>query len=275
MPEQKPRRFRSLRGPRVAPRRLAPEEKLDLIGHLDELRRRLLICLGAIAVAFVVTYIFHAHIVRALNRPLDSSHLKPVTFGVVEPFMTSIKVSLYAALGVSMPIVLWQLWSFVAPIFQRGTQRAVYGYVFASTVLAAAGIAFGYLLALPAAVHFLVHYDDSLYHIEVRASDYYSFAALAILACGIVFELPIVIISLVRFGVLTTQKLRSNRRIGYVVMAVVAVCLPGVDPITTTFEMIPLMLLYEGTIWAAVLLDRGWKRSEWQRAAAEFDERAS
>jgi sec-independent protein translocase protein TatC len=155
-----------------------------------------------------------------------------------------------------MPIVLYQVWAFFAPAFDVGTQRVVVGLAAFAAFLAAAGLAFGYLVALPAAVKFLTHYDDHIYNIQIRAKDYLSFASVVLFAVTVVFEVPIVILGLVKIRVLSSAKLRRNRRIGYVVMAALAVALPGVDPVTTTFEMVPLMLLFEGSIWLAVLLER-------------------
>jgi sec-independent protein translocase protein TatC len=121
------------------------------------------------------------------------------------------------------------------------------------------------LLALPAAAHFLAHYDSTDYRQFIRARDYISFAAKVLIAMAIVFELPIFVVGLTRTGILTTQKLRRNRRIGYFIVVCVAVALPGVDPVTTTMEAIPLVILYEGSIWLSLLLDRRAARA---RAAA-------
>src|ERR671937_767592 len=122
-----------------------------------------------------------------------------------------------------------------------------------------AGVAFAYSLALPAAVHFLTNYDTSLYHIQIRARDYISFSMLVLVACSVVFELPIYVLALVRLGILTTATLRRNRRLGYVIVAAVAVALPGVDPVTTTLEAVPLIVLYELSIWLSVVLEKRWR----------------
>src|SRR6266540_3780448 len=122
-------------------------------------------------------------------------------------------------------------------------------------------LAFAYWLVLPAAVHFLTNYDENLYTIQVRASYYYSFAAFMLVAIALVFELPIFVLALVRLGVLTTATLRRNRRIGYVVMVVIAIALPTIDPVSLLFEAVPLLLLYELSIWLAVLMERRWQRS--------------
>jgi sec-independent protein translocase protein TatC len=250
------------------PRRLRPGEEATLYEHLGELRARLVICLLAVGVAFVVAFVFHDHLVRALEHALPANRRHLITFGVAEPFMTSLWVSLWAGFALALPVVLWQVWSFLAPAFELHTQRTVAVFVISASLLMACGLAFAYYLALPAAVHFLTNYDSNLYDINVRARDYISFALLVMAAVGVVFELPIVVLSLVRLRVLTTQKLRRNRRLGYVIVAAVAVALPGVDPVTTTLEAIPLIALYEATIWVAVIFERRWRPATAEPAKA-------
>ena len=125
-----------------------------------------------------------------------------------------------------------------------------------------AGIVFGYFVALPAAVHYLTNYDKNLYDIRIRARDYYSFATMVMLAMALVFELPILVIALVRLGILSTARLRRERRLGYFIVACIAVALPGIDPVTTVIEAIPLVILYELSIWLSVLLERRAARME-------------
>ena len=117
---------------------------------------------------------------------------------------------------------------------------------------------FGYRVALPAALHFLTNYDNSIYNVQIRAADFISFSVLVLAACGAVFELPIVVLGLVRVGALTSKKLRSNRRIGYMIVAAIGVALPGVDPVTTIVETIPLAILFEASIWLSVFFERRW-----------------
>ena len=241
------------------PRRLAHSEPAELVDHLGELRARLLVSLAALAGGFAVGYAFHASLIGLLNEALPTDRRHPVTLGVTEPFMTSIKVSLYAGFALALPVLLWQAWSFFAPAVAAGTQRVLGWFVVVSTLLFAGGVAFAYRLALPAAVHFLTTYDSGLYDIQVRASSYYSFALLVLLAVGLVFELPIVVLGLVRLGITNSAKLRKNRRIGYVATAGLAVALPGVDPVTTAFEMVPLLVLYESSIWLSVFFERRWR----------------
>jgi sec-independent protein translocase protein TatC len=238
----------------MLPRRLGQDEVAGLVDHLGELRTRLVVCLAALTAGFGAAYAFHGHLIHWLNRPLDGR--QPVTFSVTEPFMTSMKVSLYAGFALALPVILWQVWGFFAPAVKRGTERVLLACVGFASLLLAAGVAFGYTVALPAAVGFLTNYDDHLYDIQIRASSYYSFALVVLLSVGLVFELPVVVLALVRLRITSAAKLRRNRRIGYVAVAALAVALPGVDPVTTFFEMVPLMVLFEASIWLAVGLER-------------------
>jgi sec-independent protein translocase protein TatC len=238
------------------PRRLDYGEEATLVEHLGELRTRILVSLAALLIGVSVSYYFHGDLVRWLEQVLPHERRKLVTFGVAEPFITSMWVSIYAGALLAMPVILYQVWAFLAPAFDRSTQRVVIGLVGFATALAALGLVFGRYVVLPAAVHFLTNYDDKLYTILIRARDFISFCVMVLLAVTVVFEVPIFILALVRIGLLSSRKLRKNRRIGYAVMAVLAVALPGVDPVTTILEMIPLMLLFEASIWLSVLLDQ-------------------
>ncbi len=238
------------------PRRLEHGEEATLVEHLGELRVRIVVAIAAITAGFMVAYVFHARLVHWLEDALPKEHRRLITFGVAEPFLTSMWISLYAGFLLALPVVLYQLWAFFAPAVAVHAQRVVVGLSAFAAVLAAAGLAFGYFVALPAAVGFLTNYDNHLYNIQIRAKDYLWFAAVVLFAVTIVFEVPIIILGLVRVGVLSSDRLRNNRRIGYVTMAALAVALPGVDPVTTTMEMIPLMLLFEGSIWLSVLMER-------------------
>jgi sec-independent protein translocase protein TatC len=248
------------------PRRLAHGDSATLVEHLDELRARIIISLAAVAVSFGVTYAFRQHVIEWLNRPLGGK--TPVTFSPVEPFMTSLTVALYAAIALALPVVLWQVWSFLAPAMQEDSQKIVARLVFVATLLFAGGMAFAYFVALPAATPFLLSFDDELYQIEIRAREYYSFASFTILGVGLLFELPVFLLGLVRLGLLSSAALRRNRRIGYAILAVVSVALPGIDPVTTILQSIPLFVLFESSIWAAVFFEKRWVRTpRWSEEA--------
>ena len=244
------------------PRRLGHGEEATLVEHLDELRDRIIISLLALVATTALAFVFHDHLIRWLEGPLPPERRHLVTFGPVEPFMTSFKISLMAGIGLALPVLLWQLWSFLAPAFEENSQRVVAVFVAFATALLVGGVAFGYWLVLPKALHFLTNFDDNLYNIQIRAKDYFSFALLVLAGVGLVFELPIFILALVRLGILQTITLRRNRRMGYFIVAVIAVLLPGIDPVTTTLETIPLVVLYEGSIWLAVLMERRWSARE-------------
>ncbi len=238
------------------PRRLGHGEEATLVEHLDELRTRILISLGALAVGFAVAFVFHGRLIEALTKPLPTEHHDLTTLTVGEPFMTAMWVSLYAGFLLALPVILWQAWAFLIPAVQEGHARMMRAFVGLSIGLLVVGIVFGYYVALPAAVTFLTSYDEEHYDILIRARDYISFAVKVLVAMGVVFQLPLFVVGLTRLGIVSTARLRRERRVGYFAVACVAVALPGVDPVTTMFEMVPLIALYELSIWLSVLLDR-------------------
>lgn len=235
--------------------------------HLDELRTRLILALLAFVPAFLLAFAFHEEIMEWLVGPLpDDKRL--VTLGVTEPFTTSVKVSLIAGLAIALPVVLWQVWGFLAPAVEPHFQRVVLVFVVLATALFATGVVFMYYVVLPRALDFLTSYDDELYDIQIRASYYYNFAAVTLLAGGLAFLMPIFLLALVRLRVLTSARLRSNRRIAFVVLLVFAILLPTVDPVSLAFEVVPLVLLFELSIWLSVLMERRWQRG-WDEDFAE------
>jgi sec-independent protein translocase protein TatC len=247
------------------PRRLRHGEEASLVDHLDELRTRLVVCILALVVASAVAYAFRAEIIHWLEEPLPPKHRQLVTLSPAEPFITS--VALYAGFIGAIPIIFWQIWAFLAPAFQETTQKVVTSLVGFAAILAALGVVFGRYVVMPAAIPFLTNYDSDLYTVMLRARDYISFASLCILATAVVFEVPVFMLGLTRTRIVSTAKLRSNRKIGYAAMAIIAVALPGVDPITTTLEMIPLFILFESSIWLSLLFDRRRDRDKGEATA--------
>jgi len=252
---------------RRLPRRLGSGEEATLVEHLDELRSRLIISVVSIAVFFPFTYYFHETLVDWLMRPLPEDRVL-VTLGVAEPFTTSLKVSFYAALALAFPVLVWQAWSFFAPAVEEGRQRIVARFVAFATTLFAGGLAFAYFVILPPALSFLTNFDEELYETQIRASYYLSFVTLMIFATGLVFQLPIFVLALVRLGILSSAQLRRNRKIGYVALLGGAILLPTVDPVSLTLEVAPLWILFELSIWLAVLLEPRW-RAEGRQLAPE------
>jgi len=237
-------------------RRLDREEEATLVEHLDELRARLMVAIAAVAVGTAVAFAFHGRILDLLARPLPPEHRHVVAFGVTEPFSVSVTVSLWAGLLLALPVLLWQTWSFLAPALDSGGERRILGLAAFGLVLGAAGLAFGYGILVPRAVHWLVGYDPMHFRLLIRANSYYSFVASVLLGVVCVFELPLVVLALVNLGVLSSAGLRRNRRRGYFVVAAVALALPGPDPVTTLLELLPMWALFEGSIWLAVLAER-------------------
>ncbi len=243
---------------RLGPRRLAHREEVTVVDHLEELRSRIFVAGGAVVICSIVGYVAHRRILELLIAALPPNHRKLTTFGVTEPFTTSLKVSFVAGVLMALPFVLWQLWNFLAPAVDGGTQRTIGLFTLFAGVLMLAGVVFGDRIALPAALKFLTNYDNSVFNVQLRAADYISFALLVFAACGAVFELPIVVLGLVRVRALSSAKLRRNRRMGYLIVCAIGVALPGVDPVTTIVETIPLLILFEFSIWLSAIFERRW-----------------
>jgi sec-independent protein translocase protein TatC len=238
------------------PRRLGHAEEATLGEHLEELRGRLFVMIGALVLGTVVAFVFHGHVLHWLNRPLPANHHRLLTTGVAEPFTVTLTVCIYAGFVLALPFVLWQLWLFFAPAFDPSAERKVLGLALFAVVLAAAGVAFGYWVLLPRAVHFLTNYDNKNFLILPRASSYYNFVATVLVGIVLVFQTPLVVLGLVYLGVLSSRALRRQRRMGYLVTAAIALALPGPDPVTTFLELLPMWVLFEGSIWLAVFFER-------------------
>ncbi len=222
--------------------------------------------LVALVPAFLLTFAFHERIMDWLIEPLpDETRL--VTLGVTEPFTTAVKVSLIAALAMTIPILVWQAWAFLAPAVAPSSERVVLVLVVLATALFATGVVFMYYVVLPRALEFLTEFDQERYEDQIRASYYYGFAAWTLLAGGLAFLLPIFVLGLVRLRILTSDRLRANRRIAFVALLCFAILLPTVDPVSLAFEVVPLVLLFEMSIWLSVFLERRWSR-DWDEDLA-------
>ena len=237
------------------PRRLGHGEEAELAEHLEELRGRLFVIIGAVAVGTVVAYVFHDRVLNWLNHPLPKG-TRPLTLGVAEPFTITITVSLYVGLVVALPVVLWQLWSFFAPAVETRFERKLLVLVACSVALGAVGVWFGYEILLPRAIHFLTTYDASHFNNQVQAKPYYNFVVTILVGIVVIFQTPLAILGLVAIGVLSSRTLRKQRRLGYFITAAVALALPGPDLVTTGLELLPMWVLFESSIWLAFLFER-------------------
>jgi sec-independent protein translocase protein TatC len=240
--------------PRV--KAVSHEDRLTLVEHLDELRSRLVVCIFVLGVALALCFWQNHLLLEIAQGPLPDNHNRLITFGVTEPFTTTLTVSAYGAIVLSLPIVLWQLYAYILPAFSRTEQRVVLPILLLFPVLFVAGIAFAYFVVMPAAVHFLLNFNDEQFNVQVRARDYYGFFSMTMIACGLVFQMPLAIIAVTRLGIVSVEQLRQNRRYAYLVIAIVAAALPGVDPVSMLIEMVPLLVLYELSIVLARVLGR-------------------
>jgi len=225
------------------------DDRLTVVEHLDELRTRIVVSLVAFGVALALCFWQNNQILHWLNAPLHGK--EPITFGVAEAFTTTLTVTAYAALVLSLPIILYELYAYILPAFTPKEASVAKPLLLMIPVLFIAGAAFGYFLVLPAATKFLLHFNADQFNTQIRARDYYYFATTTLLACGAVFQMPVVILALVRLGITSAEKLRRNRRYAYLVCTIIAAALPGVDPISMLLEAAPLIVLFELSILLA------------------------
>jgi sec-independent protein translocase protein TatC len=232
------------------------EDRLTLVEHLDELRTRIVVSALALAAAFALCFWQNDLLFDLLNDPLPAGR-RPLTLGVTEPFLTTATVAAYAAIVLALPVILQQVYAFVLPAFTERERRAVLPLLLLVPLLFFGGVAFGYAVVLPRAVHFLLNFNRDQFSVQIRARDYYSFVALALAGFGLVFQLPVAIVAVTRLGITTPRRLRRSRRWAIVVIAVAAMVLsPGPDPVTMLLLMVPLLVLWELSILLAGLAGR-------------------
>jgi sec-independent protein translocase protein TatC len=236
------------------------DDRLTLIEHLDELRTRIIISVLAFAVGFGLCFWQDDQIFDVLNSPLPEG-FKPITFGVTEPFLTTVTISAYGGLALALPVILYQVYAFVLPAFSPTERRVALPILLMVPILFAAGVAFGYFVILDRAVDFLLNFNENQFNIQVRARDYYSFVALMLLAMGLMFQVPLAILAVTRIGIVTPAQLRAWRRYAYFACVVVAALLPTVDPVSMIIETVPLIVLFELSIVLASLFGRSRQRA--------------
>jgi sec-independent protein translocase protein TatC len=194
-----------------------------------------------------------AHVSKIPRKPIGDN---PVTLGVGEPFTTTLTVTFFFALIISLPVILLELYGFVLPALHPRERKAATPLLLAVPFLFVGGVAFGYFVVLPAAVRFFVNFNASEFNVLVQASQFYGFAATLLLAMGLIFQVPVVILGATKLGLVTPTQLRKARRYAIVACAAVAAFLPG-DVVTLVLETLPLYVLYEASILVASLV---WRR---------------
>jgi sec-independent protein translocase protein TatC len=229
------------------------DEQMTLVEHLDELRNRIIVSVAVLVVACGLCFWQNHLLIHIANQPLPGG-LKPITFGVTEPFMTTMKISIYAGILIALPVLLYQAYAFLLPAMKPTERRVVLPFLVLVPVLFIAGVVFSYFVVVPAATKFLLHFNEGEFNIQVRASNYYSFLITTLIALGLVFQVPMGIVALTRLGIMTPQQLSHNRRYAYLILAIVAMLLPGTDPVTMLIELAPLLALFEFSLLLARLV---------------------
>jgi sec-independent protein translocase protein TatC len=230
------------------------DEEISLVDHLDELRSRIIYSLVALGTAFAFCFWQSSLILDIAADPLPAADQALVVLAPTEAFMTTVTVCMYAAIIVAAPFISYQIFAYILPAFSPRERRVVMPMVIAIPLLFLAGVVFSYFIILPAAINFLLGFNGEQFSTQLRAREYYSFFSTTLLAGGVVFQLPVILLALVRLNIVSVAQLRKNRRYAYLVIAVVAAALPGVDPISMLIEMVPLLLLYELSILLARVL---------------------
>jgi sec-independent protein translocase protein TatC len=197
---------------------------------------------------------------------------RPVTLGVSEPFMETLKVSSYAALLLSLPLILFELYAFVLPAFSPTERRVALPAMLGIPVLFILGVVFGYFTVVPSAIRFLQNFNTDAFDVLVQAQPYYKFVVLLLIAMGLLFQIPIALVAITRVGILTTRQLAKNRRYAFLIVAVVAMLLPGQDPVTMTLLMVPMYVLFELSILLSWLFDRRTRRDHAAKEAVDLED---
>ncbi len=220
------------------------DDHMTLVEHLDELRSRIIFSAIFLVVAVAVCFWQSDGILDIANSPLPHGFI-PLTLSPTEPFFTTVKLSFYAGLLVSLPILLYQAYSFILPAFAPGERRLVLPFLLMVPVLFIAGAVFAYFVVMPAALNFLLGFNSDSFNIEIRSSEYYGFFILTLISVGLLFQIPVAILAVCRLGIVTPETLAANRRYAILIIAVLAMLLPGTDPVTMLISMAPLYFLFE------------------------------
>jgi len=237
------------------------DARMPLTAHLEELRSRLLRSLLAIAVGFSLSYAFAERLFEFLTRPLlglnqagpDAVPVNLIGTGIAEAFFTKLKVAFLAGIFLASPVILYQLWRFVAPGLYDTEKRYARPFVFFGTAFFLSGAAFCYQVVMPVGYRFLIEqYGTIGINPEIRISEYLTFTARMLLAFGVTFELPVFTFFLARIGVVTHQMMIGYARYAVLIIFVVAAVLtPGPDVASQLLMAAPLLVLYVLSIGVA------------------------
>jgi sec-independent protein translocase protein TatC len=233
------------------------DDRMTLVEHLDELRTRIIVSVLVLVLAIAFCFWQRDLLLDIANRPLPADY-EPFTFSPTEPFFVTVKLAFYGGLLLALPVILYQAYAFVLPALTQRERRAVMPFLISVPFLFVAGAVFAYFLITPTALQFLLvtFPGDDTFEVAVRAQDYYSFVVLTVMSVGVLFQIPIAVMSVCRLGITTPQQLARNRRYAILIIAIVAMLLPGQDPVTMLIAMTPLYLLFEFSLLLAKAFGR-------------------
>jgi sec-independent protein translocase protein TatC len=234
-----------------------------LVTHFLELRRRLFYSLAVMGLAMMGAYALapdiYAFLVRPLAASLDGENRRLIYTGLTEAFLTYLRLSFWSAAMVTCPFILAQIWLFIAPGLYRSEKRAVFPFLIATPLLFWCGAAFAYYVVFPAAWHFFLGFEHPAtpgglpIQLEARVSEYLSLVTGLVFAFGVAFELPVLLLLLVRLGIIDATGLAAKRRYAILMAFIVAAVLTPPDVLSQLLLAIPLIILYELSILAARL----------------------
>jgi sec-independent protein translocase protein TatC len=243
---------------------LYPEEtkKLDVISHLEELRRRMLFCLAFFLIAGVLSFLKCDLLLTAIRKPLDGLVAELIFISPTEAFIAYIKVALLSGFIISFPVILYHTWAFLSPAVPRGTRRHIIVWLFLALVFFFSGITFSYFVAVPLALNFLIDFGREIAAPKITLGNYISFFGALILIGGIIFEIPITMGLLADAGLLQARVLRKKRH--YAVLAILvfaAIITPTQDIMNMLLFAIPMMVLYEVGLVIVGITERRKRKS--------------
>ena len=240
----------------------SPEEleggNLTILEHLQELRRRLMICSGALVIGMVAGFFFYEPIMEWMAAPAEGNveGFELIYAEPLELWTTIFRVVLLAGVAVGMPVFIWQLLAFVSPGLTRNEKKWAYPIVLGASLMFVAGCAFAYYVELPPAINFLYSGGD-IASANIKVSSHVNFVTRIMFVTGLVFETPFVVMGLAKVGLVTSRKLLSWWRFAFVgAFLISAVVTPSIDPITQTLVAVPMIVLFFVGIVMAKLVER-------------------